>query len=132
MARSKSTSVPAGRFTQAAPAQIARIGSCDLAPGRYVKPRDQYGFHFRRVLADGQYVDYTITTNGMLVEKVNFVPSKDRRDGNGAYGNRWLGILAYRQSDDYVVDLEFAAANGMAMEPTRTAPKGGSSVWTAG
>lgn len=132
MARSKSTQVPAGRFTPAAPVQIARIGSCDLAPGRYVKPRDQYGFHFRRVLADGQYVDYTITTNGMLVEKVNFVPSKDRRDGNGAYGNRWLGILAYRQSDDYVVDLEFAAANGMAMEPTRTAPKGGSSVWTAG
>ena len=132
MARSKSASVPAGRFAPPANPPTARIGSSDLPPGRYVAPKDAYGFHFRRVLIDGQYVDYTVTPKGMLVEKVNFVPSKDRRDGNGCYGNRWLGILAYRQSDDYVADLEFAAANGMVMEPVRTAPAAGSGRWTAG
>ena len=130
MARSKSTPVAPGHFAPAAPAPTVRIGSSDLPPGRYVAPKDDYGFHFRRVLADGQYVDFTVTPKGMLVEKINFVPSKDRRDGNGAYGNRWLGILAYRQSDDHAADLQFAAANGMVMEPVRTAPTGGSGRWT--
>lgn len=130
MVRSKSASVPAGRFAPAAPAPTTRIGSSDLPAGRYVAPKDDYGFHFRRVLADGQYIDYTITPSGMLVEKVNFVPSKERRDGNGAYGNRWAGILEYRQSDDHAADFEFAAKNGMKMEPVRTAPKGGSGKWT--
>lgn len=129
MAKSKTLKVPAGRFQNAEVAS-ERIGTCDWAPGRYAKPRDQYGLHFRRVLADGQYIDYTITPKGLLVEKVNFVPSKDRRDGNGCYGNRWLGILAYRQSDDYVADLEFAAANGMAMEPANRPAKSATGGWS--
>ena len=130
MAKSRTSSVPAGRFSPTAASPAARVGSSDLPPARYVKPKDDYGFHFRRVLADGQYVDYTVTPKGMLVEKVNFVPSKDRRDGNGAYGNRWLGILGYRQSADYVRDLEFAAANGMSVEPTRSATAAAPGGWT--
>ena len=68
-----------------------------------------------------------------MIEKINFVPSKQRRDGNAAYGQRWLGILEYRQSDDYASDLEFAVENGMKMVPepkAGTASKAGS-VWKA-
>jgi hypothetical protein len=131
MAKS-SKSVPANRFA-AAPEAVVRQGFCDLAPGRYLKGADAYGVHFRRVLPDAQTVDYTITSGGMLIEKINFVPSKQRRDGNAAYGQRWLGILEYRQSDDYASDLEFAVENGMKMVPepkAGTASKAGS-VWKA-
>lgn len=131
MAKSKTSSVPAGRFqSQETSQEVARLGSCNLAPGRYVKPRDQYGFHFRRVLADGQTIDFTVAPSGILVEKVNFVPSKERRDGNAAYGNRWLGILEYRQSDDHAADLEFAAANGMKMQPPAAKAATSTGVWT--
>lgn len=115
---SKSKTVAPNRFQTAASQPTERLGTCNLAPDLYDAGNDQYGQHFRRVLADGQYIDYTITKGGMLIEKINFVPSKERRDGNGAYGNRWLGILTYRQSDDYVDDLGHFAANGMAMAPT--------------
>jgi hypothetical protein len=115
MARSKNP-VPADRFQTPAAAPVQRLGFSSLPAGRYVK-RDQYGFHILRVLADGQEVLFTVTPSGMGVEKINFVPSKDRRDGNAAYGNRWLGILAYRQSDEHAADLELAGANGLRMEP---------------
>jgi len=126
MAKSKTTAVPANRFKSQS---VAKIGSSDLAPGRYIK-RDQYGYHFRRVLADGQYIDYTVTQAGFLIEKTNFIPSKNRRDGNGEYGNRWAGILEYRQSADHADDLRHAAENGMVMEPPAKAGKPGNSEWT--
>lgn len=129
MAKTK-TAVPSGRFQP--PATVNRIGFSQHPAGRFTK-RDQYGFHILRVLEDGQEVLLSVTPSGMLVEKINFVPSKERRDGNAAYGNRWQGILAYRQSDDHADDLALAAANGLKMEPAAKAkasnPSGG---WTAG
>jgi len=120
MARTKSTTVSADRFDVPPAPPTLRLGYSDLPPGRFAKPAVEYGSHFRRVLADGQTIDYTVTPSGLLVEKVNFVPSKTRRDGNAAYGRRWLGILEYRQSDDYVADLKHAVSLGMKMDP---APK---------
>lgn len=130
MAKS-SKPVPATRFAEA-PAAVVRQGFCDLPAGRYVKGSDAYGSHFRRVLPDAQTIDYTVLSGGMLVEKINFVPSKQRRDGNAAYGQRWLGILEYRQSDDYVADLEFAVSVGMIMAPIAKAGSvKAASVWKA-
>lgn len=130
MARDK---VPANRFQPAATTgSVNRIGSSTLAPNRYVK-RDQYGFHLLRVLADGQEILYTVTPGGMGVEKINFVPSKERRDGNACYGNRWLGILEYRQSPLHREDFAVLSENGLKMAPEAKAgssnPTGG---WTAG
>jgi hypothetical protein len=112
----KRNTVPADRFQTAAVA-TERLGFSDLAPGLYNAGSDKYGFHFRRVLPDAQFIHYTVAPSGMLIEKINFVPSKERRDGNGAYGNRWLNILAYRQGADYAADLRYAAQNGMKMAP---------------
>lgn len=130
MAKPATKSVPAGRFQP--PATVSRIGFSQHPAGRYLK-RDQYGFHILRVLEDGQEILLTVTDSGMLVEKINFVPSKAKRDGNAAYGNRWLGILGYRQSDDHADDLRVASENGMRLEPEAKAksanPTGG---WTAG
>jgi len=113
---SKSKPVASNRF-QTAATTTERLGTCNLAPDLYDAGSDQYGRHFRRVLPDGQYIDYTITKAGMVIEKINFVPSKDRRDGNGAYGNRWLGILEYRRSDDHAADFAVFSQNGMSMTP---------------
>ena len=123
--------VPSGRFQPPA-APPGRVGFSQHPAGRYLK-RDQYGFHILRVLEDGQEVLFTVTPGGMLVEKINFVPSKERRDGNAAYGNRWLGILEYRQSETHRDDLRVASENGLRMEPEAKAkasnPSGG---WAAG
>jgi hypothetical protein len=131
MAKSKTLRVNSARFAAPAAAPAAKIGYSDLAAGRYAKPADEYGFHFRRVLADGQTIDYTITEGGLLIEKINFVPSKTRRDGNAAYGRRWLGILEYRQSAEHADDLAFAVENGMVMDPPAKAGKPAAGVWKA-
>lgn len=127
MARS-SKPVPATRFSEA-PTAVVRLGTSDKPPGRY-QHEDIYGFHFQRVLPDYQTITYTILSGGILVEKINFVPSKFRRDGNAAYGNRWLGIVEYRQGEDYVSDMEFAVANGMKMAPeVKAGSVKSASVW---
>lgn len=126
MARKTST-VPANRFQTAAVAEPQRLGHSKYAPGWYTN-HDDYGFHLLRVLPDAQEILYTVTKGGMGVEKINFVPSKDRRDGNAAYGNRWLNILTYRQGEDHAADFAVLVENGLKMAPegaTATQPTNG-------
>lgn len=116
----RTTKVAAGRFQPAAKAAPEVLGHSKYEPGWYTN-RDKYGFHLLRVLPCRQEILFTVTSGGMAVEKINFIPSKERKDGNAAYGNRWLNILAYRQSADHEADLAVLAENGLKM-----APEGGS------
>jgi hypothetical protein len=131
MARTTKT-VPVNRFDAAVAAPTERLGRSTLAAGRYLK-KDQYGFHLLRVLPDAQEILYTVHASGMVVEKINFVPSSEKRDGNGCFGGRWLNILAYRQGEDHAADFAVLAENGMKMAPDNVgkAPAKASG-WTAG
>jgi hypothetical protein len=111
-----------------------RLGWSDLAPGIYDAGTDDYGQHFRRVLPCGQYIDYTITApfrakdgsvqpGGKLLERVNFVPSKDKKTGTSLYGKQWQSVVAYRQAADYLSDMALFESRGMLAESPDSAPR---------
>lgn len=133
MARSKNATVPSNRF-QTVNAPANRLGWCDLPAGIYDAGTDEYGQHFRRVLPLGQYIDYTITApykakdgtvsdGGKLLERVNFVPSKNKRVGTSLYGNQWAEIVQYRQSPTYLADYALFESKGMLPEAPNSEPR---------
>jgi hypothetical protein len=91
------------------------------APGFYVLPNEEYQGRVTkcalRVTAHGHKIEFKISENGYMTELFNFFPKKGGRGGHGGYGNWHLQRCEYYRSAEYIADLKWCVANGMAMEP---------------